>query len=252
MLTNLEMNQNIADFIGKYCTKWNISILKFAEKCAIPYMTMKRIMDCNVQKIDVYTISRIAQTTKTPIMEILGIDDEDLGLYKRISMASDHDKQIITYVLTILEKLHVSGKECREIPFADLDYDRKSFLLEPSLFSSDYLNFNQMNHITLRSTFSEGYTYFGFRLPNNHLSPLYYKGDVLLVANKEPIHGDIGAFAFKNEGRYRIIFRKLNDKGPLRELLPITGRGKKYVINTESILDLMNWVILGVVVGMVR
>lgn len=252
MLTNLEMNQNIADFIGTYCSKWNISTLKFAEKCNIPYMTMKRIMACNVQKIDVYTISRIAQVTKTPIMEILGINNGDLTLYKRISMASPHDKQVIIYVMNILEKLHISGKECREIPFADLDYDRKSFLLEPSLFSTDRLNINQMKHITFRSTFSEGYVYFGFRLPTNHLYPHYYKGDILLVANKEPIHGDIGAFAFKNEGCFRVIFRKVNDKENLRELLPINGRGKTYAIDTDNILDLMNWVTLGVVVGMVR
>lgn len=251
MLTNLEMNQNIADFIGKYCSKWNISVLKFAEKCNIPYMTMKRIMACSVQKIDVYTISRIALVTKTSIMEIIGIDNGDLELYKRISRATQHDRDVIVYVLDLMEKLHLSGKECREIPYSMLDYDRKSFLLECRFFSSDHLNFHQMKQITFRSTFSDGYIYFGFQLPNHYLAPKYYKDDILLIANKEPLPGDIGVFAFKNEGQFRIMFREINDTGTQRELLPVNGRGKKYILNMSDIHDRLNWIILGVVVGKV-
>lgn len=251
MLTNLEMNQNIADFIGEYCTKWNISILKFAEKCNIPYMTMKRIMACSVQKIDIYTISRISLVTKTSIMEIIGIDNGDLELYKRISRASQYHRHIIIYALDLLEKLHLSGKECREIPYSTLDYDQKSFLLDLRFLSFDNFNFKQMKHITFRSTFSDGYLYFGFQLPNHYLAPKYYKDDILLIANKEPIHGDIGVFAFKNEGHFRIFFRIIDDMGSKRELLPVNGRGKKYILDMNDIHDRLNWIILGVVVGKV-
>lgn len=252
ILTNLEMNQNIADFIGNYCTKWNISASKFSEKCNIPYMTTKRILACNVKKIDIYTIFRIAQTTRTPIMEILGAPSDYPELYKRISHVSSHDKDILTNVLNILEKLHISGNECREIPYTDLNFDRKSYFLESRLFHSDGLDYSQMEKIAFRSTFAKGMIYYGFRLPNNALHPYYLKGNILLVMNDEPADGETGVFAWKEEGYIRIIFRKIHENGRYTELLPVNGRGRKYIIDNEDVTDLMNWVKLGVVVGIIH
>lgn len=252
ILTNLEMNQNIADFIGSYCTKWNISISKFAEKCNIPYMTMKRIMACTVQKIDVYTISRIAEVTRTPIMEILGMANENLDLYKRFFYASPHERMVITNLLNILEKLHISGNECREIPYTDLNFDKKSYLMDVRLFRDEWLDISKMERITFRSSFAEGFHYFGFCLPDNRLHPHYHKGNILLAVNGEPAEGETGIFAWKEEGYVRLIFRKVHYRGQFLELLPVTGRGRKYTIDTENVTELMKWVIIGVVVGIIR
>lgn len=252
ILTNLEMNQNIAEFIGSYCTKWNLSISKFADKCGISYMVVKRIMAGTVMKIDVYTIMRISEITRTPIMEILGIDRENLDLYKRISHASSHDKRIITHLMNTLEKLHVSGKECREIPCLSLISDRKSYLLDGSLFSDHHLDYSKMERITYRSSFAEGFIYMGFHLPDNRLHPCFHRGDALLVMNDDPAEGEIGAFAWKDEGYIRLIFRHIHRNGRFVELLPIAGRGRSYVIDTENMSDLMNWVTIGVVTGIIR
>lgn len=249
---NLEINKNISDFIGEYCSRWNISVAKFAERCNIPYMTVKRIMACDVQKIDVCTVLKIAQLTKAPIMEIVGMTGENLELYKRIFNISSHDRNIITAILNILEKLHISGKECREIPFTDLSYDKKSYLLDVKLFSCDRLDFDQMDKLTFRSSFLEGMVYFGFRVPDNRMNPVYFKGEVLLVLNDDPAEGEIGAYAWKEEGYVRLIFRRIKERGRFTELLPLTGRGRKYIIDNDSMTDLMNWVKIGVVKGVIR
>ena len=251
-MTNLEMNQNIANFIGNYCTKWNVTVSKFAEKCNIPYMTIKRIMSCNVQKIDVYTITKIAEATRSPIPEILGIYNKNMELYKRIGCSTSYDKQIIINLLNILEKLHISGSEGREIPFADLKQDKKSYILDNKLLSSDKLDFSKMEHIAFRSSFAEGFIYFGFRLPDNQLHPHFHKNDILLAVNDDPAEGEIGIFAWKEEGYIRLIFRKVQYKQHLLELLSITGRGTKYTIDTEDMAQLMKWVVLGVVVGVIH
>ena len=252
VLTNLEMNQNIADFIGSYCTQWNISAAKFAEKCGIPYMTIKRIMACNVQKIDVYTITCIAESTKTPIMEILGLDRENLNLYKRITYASSHDKTVIHHLMNILEKLHISGDECREIPFTALQTDKKSYIIDYHLFTGYQLDLSRMERISYRSTFAEGLVYFGFQIPDNRLHPYYHKGNILLVVNDDPLEGEVGVFAWKEEGYIRLVFQKVHQNDRFLELLPITGRGKKYSIDTENVSELMRWIPIGVVVGIIR
>lgn len=251
-MTNLEVNRNIADFIGSYCSKWNISVSKFADKCGIPYMTLKRIIACNVQKIDVYTIVCIAEATKTPIMEILEVNHENLDLYKRISYITPHDRLVLTYLLNTLEKLHISGSECREIPYALLKSDKKGYLFDSPPFSEDRLDFSKMERITFRSSFSEGFLYFGFQLPDNRLYPYFYKDTILLAVNDDPAEGEIGAFAWKDEGFIRLIFRRVHFKDRFMELLPIAGRGRKYSIDTENVSDLMKWVPLGVVVGIIR
>lgn len=252
MLVNHEINQNVSDFIGNYCSKWNLSIAKFAEKCDIPYMTVKRIIALDVKKIDVYTILRIARATRTPIMEILGDHSENLELYKRISHISDYDRTVLTNVLNVLEKLHISGRECREIPYTDLKYDRTSYLLDPDLLRGDRLDDSRMEKLSFRSSFQEGMSYFGFRLPDNRMSPRYVKGNILLVLNDEPSDGEIGVYAWKDEGYIRLIFRQVREEGRYTKLLPLAGRGRTYVIDNENVADLMNWVKLGVVTGVIR
>lgn len=251
-MTNLEINKNISDFIGAYCNKWNISVAKFAERCSIPYMTVKRIVACSVQKVDVYTIIRIAYATHTPIMEILGVDNENLELYKRITYLSDYEKNIISCVLDILEKVPISGTENKEIPFSDLEYDKTSYLIDPGLICPDSLDYSKMKKMTFRSSFCEGMTYCGFRLPDNRLNPYYFKGDILLIQNSEPMEGETGAFIWKDEGYIRLIFRKVHQNGRYTELQPINSRGQTYRIDNENVADLINWVKIGVVVGIIR
>ena len=252
MLVNREINQNVSDFIGNYCSKWNLSVSRFAEKCGIPYMTVKRILSCDVQKIDIYTILCIARATRTPIMEILGDESENLELYKRISHISEYEKTILTNVLNIIEKLHVSGKECREIPCIDLLSDGISYLLDPDRLSGHRLNFDRTETISFRSSFAEGMSYFGFRLPDNRMSPLYLKGHILLIRNDDPEDGDIGAYAWKDEGRVRMVFRRVKEEDRYTKLLPLTGRGRTYSIDNDSVADLTHWVKLGVVTGTIR
>lgn len=251
-MTNLEINKNISDFIGAYCNKWNISVAKFAERCNIPYMTVKRIVACSVQKIDVYTVVRIAHATHTPLMEILGVDIENLELYKRITYLTDYDKNIISCVLDILEKLHISGRENREVPFSDLGYDKTSYLLDSTLVCPDSLDYSKMKKVTFRSTFSEGMTYCGLRLPDNRLNPYYFKGDILLIQNSEPMEGETGAFIWKEDGLIRLIFSKVHQNGRYTELRPINGLGRTYRIDNENVADLINWVKIGVVAGVIH
>ena len=80
---NREINQNVSDFIGNYCSKWNLSVSRFAEKCGIPYMTVKRSSPA-MCRIDIYTILCIARAHPHPHQEILGDESENLELYKRI------------------------------------------------------------------------------------------------------------------------------------------------------------------------
>ena len=251
-MTNLEINRNIADFIGGYCAQWNLSASKFAEKCDVPYMTIKRILACNVQKIDVCTVIRIAQATRSSIMEILKIENEYPGRYRRFTCAASRDRDVILSVMDVLEKLHLSGNECREIPYMDLAYDRASFLIDASLFRSDGLDTEKMEKITFRSSFSQGMSYYGFRLPNYSLHPYFLKGNTLLVINAEPQDGEIGAYAWKDQGYVRLIFRRVKENGHLIELLPINNLGRKYTIDKDNITDMLNWVRIGVVVGVVR
>lgn len=252
ILTNLEINQNISDFIGAYCNKWNLSIAKFAERCSIPYMTIKRIVSCSVQKIDVYTIIRIAQATHTPVMEILKIDTEHLELYKRITYLTDYDQMIISSVLDVLEKLHISGRENREIPFTDLDFDKTSYLLDPALICPDSLDYSKMKKVTCHSTFAEGMMYCGLRLPDNRLNPYYFKGDILLIQNSEPWEGETGAFIWKEDGFIRLIFRKVHQSGRYTLLQPLNGLGRTYRIDNDNVADLINWIKLGTVAGIIR
>ena len=50
----------------------------------------------------------------------------------------------------------------------------------------------------------------------------------------------------------RLIFRRVKENGHLIELLPINNLGRKYTIDKDNITDMLNWVRIGVVVGVVR
>ena len=247
-----ETNRNVAAYIGGYCSKWNISLNKFADKCGIPYMTIKRIMAEEVQKIDVSTVLRIAEATHSPLMEVLGVNTQNLELYRRIANISDYDRDVLLFLLTMLEKIRVSGRENRQIPCTCLLSDRKGYFLDENSFCSDCLDYSRMQKLSFRSSFEEGISYFGFRLPDNRLSPRFFQNDILLISGMEPSDGDLGVFAWKEEGCVRIIFRIIRNEGRFTRLLPINGRGKTYTIDNEDVSSLLCWVRLGVVTGMIR
>ncbi|MDD2959088.1 MAG: hypothetical protein PHE06_11040 [Lachnospiraceae bacterium] len=251
-MTNLEMNKNIADYIGVYCSQQNMSISKFSEKCGIPYMTMKRIMACNVQKIDVYTVTRIAAATHASITELLGIHNENQELYKRLGRATPYNRQVIASILDMLDQLSNSGEEQRDIAYVDLTNDKISYLLETRYLKTEGLDYDQMQKISFRSTFQYGMEYCAFRLPDNALHPFYHKGSLLLVRREDPGDGDIGAFVWRDEGYIRMIFRRIRKNGRYTELYPITDRGRTYIIDTENIASMMKWVKVGIVVGVIR
>ena len=49
-----------------------------------------------------------------------------------------------------------------------------------------------------------------------------------------------------------MVFRRVKEEGRYTKLLPLTGRGRTYSIDNDSVADLMHWVKLGVVTGTIR
>ena len=62
------------------------------------------------------------------------------------------------------------------------------------------------------------------------MSPLYLKGHILLIRNDDPEDGDIGAYAWKDEGRVRMVFRRVKEEDRYTKLLPLTGRAEHTVL----------------------
>lgn len=251
-MTNLEIAKNISEHIGNYCSHWNLPLTRFAVKSDIPYMTLKRIMACSVQKIDINTVLKIAAATNSEIAEVIGVDMAYLDFYKTFASTPDYNKEILLQMLDLLERFRYSGQEHRLIPFTDLYQDREGYIISPELITSDGVDLSRMEKTTMNSNFEEGITYMGLRLPDDRLTPYFYQGEILLIRNCDPMENDIGVYAYRSEGYVRILIRKVKLDGDFTVLLPITGRGREYKFNHTRVLDYVNWVKLGIVAGVVR
>ena len=87
------------------------------------------------------------------------------------------------------------------------------------------------------------------KITSNHLHPVYYTGDILLVHRESPRDGDTGIFI--NRENNRVYIRKLRQTSPV-QLIPVSDNGQIIYIDDREPKEMKKWIKFGHVITKVR
>lgn len=87
------------------------------------------------------------------------------------------------------------------------------------------------------------------KITSNHLHPVYYTGDILLIHRASPRDGDTGIFI--NKENKRIYIRKLRQTSPV-QLIPVSDNGQIIYIDDREPKEMKKWIKFGHVITKVR
>lgn len=89
----------------------------------------------------------------------------------------------------------------------------------------------------------------GIEVSSNHLHPVYYQGDILLICQEPPRNGDNAVFINKKTGR--AYLRKYLQTDPV-QLIPINGYGSIFTVDRHNDVDMDEWIKFGYVIAKMR
>lgn len=87
------------------------------------------------------------------------------------------------------------------------------------------------------------------KITSNHLHPVYYAGDILLIHNESPRDGDTGIFI--NRENSRVYIRRLRQTNPV-QLIPVSDNGQIIYIDDREPKEMKKWIKFGHVITKVR
>lgn len=184
-----------------------------AEKGNIPEETVRGIYYGRVKNPKVETLLRISQVVGCSINWLMGapiMTPDEEAMLRNYRKCGKHGKGILQ--LMAKYEAHTAKKE----------RDAKERHMIPCIMaqtvSCEGMKYNSGD--TKQIFVTETDAFLGLHVPNNNWSPRYCRGDVVLFANRSPVHGERALFAWQGQ----IYFRRYEEKERGFSLHCITDR----------------------------
>lgn len=242
-MNRVEMVQRFADNVEVERIRLNLTQAQMAEALDISLSSYKRLISCNVDKIDLYVAYRLYLLTGKLAYEYLNLRDTALDLKKKIVGLSLSQ---ISYIdsLVDFEKRFASSHSNFEdyvtvfIPTGNME--------DGMIYDS--ANVEKVNVASYRKKYGSQISC-GIKITSNHLHPVYNRDDILLIRRTAVRDGDTGVFI--NSGSGRAYVRKFYQTSPCR-LEPVNGFGETFLVNDSDKSDMDQWIKFGVVLAKIR
>lgn len=231
-MTKKEFNEKIAISLEKERLSRNLTQADMAKALDLSLNAYKRIINCEVDKIDSYCLYKLRLITGCNLM----VDD---------SVFNDITDKI--YHLSPQQQLFISSIVDFESQFKG-GAQRNLSILVPSADTEDGMIWDSVMVEKMDLPIRDGVSC-GIKITSNHLNPVYVKGDIILISRRPIRDGDTGIFVNKDTGRAYI--RKFRRSQPCI-LDPLNAYGESYTVNDDNPDEMDRWIKFGVVVSRVR
>ena len=245
-MNRLEIANNISTNIERERIKLGMSQAQFAKALDISLSTYKRIANGESSRIDIYTAYLIYKLTGRFSCELTGFNDDVIDLVKRIKKLSKNQRIFIDSIIDTELALSAYKDEGSE------KEDLISVLIPTGNMADgmilDSYNVEKLDVSNYRKAFGDA-LHIGIRITSNHLHPVYFLNDILLISRQPIRDGDTGVFINKATGLAYI--RRFRQTNPCR-LEPICHYGTPFLIDSNNAAEMSHWIKFGYVVTKIR
>ncbi len=200
------MNRILSARLKELLNTREISIATFAEMCDLPLETVRNIYYGRTEDPKVSTLLKISHALGLSVNCLLGEcphSQEERTLLQHFRQCGEHGKSLLLLAAKYEALAVKEQREAVEKHMVPCLHSRGAIL--------DGLVYDDCDVDEIETTVQNAYV--AIELTTNEFAPLYCKGDILLLANRFPKHGEYAMFY---KGRRAYLRKFLEEEGQYR------------------------------------
>ena len=242
--------RNFGESVARLRTSSKLTQSDMAYLLGISKQTYIRIENGSTDKINMICAIKIATIFHVPVKELCGYDMDDMNLYNSMIQATDRTRRLIKSILRIdaeeQKRLQprIDGSECM-IDCLSCAND----LMDGVAADRFYHTMINISEYRTQSWYRDADAI--IEVNSNAYTPLYHRGDRLVISCRTPQDGDIGIFI--RDGKFYMRKYVSADDYAFLELLtlPQDEANPFFAVGRNDRCEIEHWVKFGVVLEVI-
>lgn len=244
-MTQHELLSHFIENLEKERVQLNLTQAQMAEKLDMSASNYKKLIAGQYRRPNLFLAHYLYELTGKPLFEFFDSPTPELSVFSKFLKLSPSQRNFVEGIIDFELDFVNQDKEC--VPTDLLTVIIPTGNCEDGMIW-DSANIRKINISSCRKRYGSQ-IHIGVEITSNHLNPIYYMGDILLISRRPPRDGDTAIFINKKNGC--AYLRRFVQQIP-RILEPINGYGEAFYIDPYNEEEMKNWIKYGVVLTKIR
>lgn len=244
-MTQQELLSHFIYNLEKERARLNLTQVQMAEKLEMSASNYKKLIAGQYRRPNLFLAHYLYELTGKPLFEFFDSPTPELSAISKFLKLSPSQQNFVEGIIDF------------ELEFAAQDTENSSDELLTVIIPTgncedgmiwDSANVRKIAIGPYRKRYGSQ-LHIGVEITSNHLNPVYYMGDILLISRRPPRDGDTAIFINKENGC--AYLRRFVQQCP-RILQPINGYGEAFYIDPYNEEEMKKWIKYGIVLTKMR
>lgn len=244
-MTQQELLTHFIDNLEKERVRLNLTQTQMAEKLEMSTSNYKKLIAGQYRRPNLFLAQRLYELTGKLLFQFFDSSSPTLDVLAKFLQLSVSQQKFVEGIIDF--ELDYAVQHTENEPDEMLSVIVPTGNCEDGMIW-DSANIRKINIGPYRKRYGSQ-VHIGVEITSNHLNPIYYMGDILLISRRPPRDGDTAIFLNKENGCAYI--RRFVQQCP-RILQPINGYGEPFYIDPYNEEEMKKWIKYGIVLTKIR
>lgn len=244
-MTQQELLSHFIENLEQERVRLNLTQAQMAEKLEMSASNYKKLIAGQYRRPNLFLAQRLYELTGKFLFQFFDFSSPELDVIAKLLQLSVSQRNFVEGIIDF--ELEFAVQHNKEDPDDSLTVIIPTGNCEDGMIW-DSANIRKVNIAPYRKRYGS-LVHIGVEITSNHLNPVYYMGDILLISRRPPRDGDTAIFINKETGR--AYLRRFVQQIP-RILEPINGYGETFYIDPYDETEIKKWIKYGVVLTKIR
>ncbi len=244
-MTQQELLSHFIENLEQERVRLNLTQAQMAEKLEMSASNYKKLIAGQYRRPNLFLAQRLYELTGKFLFQFFDFSSPELDVIAKLLQLSVSQRNFVEGIIDF--ELEFAVQHNKEDPDDSLTVIIPTGNCEDGMIW-DSANIRKVNIAPYRKRYGS-LVHIGVEITSNHLNPVYYMGDILLISRRPPRDGDTAIFINKETGR--AYLRRFVQQIP-RILEPINGYGETFYIDPYDEAEIKKWIKYGVVLTKIR
>lgn len=244
-MTQQELLLHFTENIERERVRLNLTQAQMAQKLEMSTSNYKKLIAGQYKRPNLFLAQYLYELTGKLLFEFFDYSSPELTAVAKLLQLSNSQRSFVEGIIDF--ELDFAAKNKNDSPDDYLTVLVPTGNCEDGMIW-DSANIKKVNIAPYRKKYGSQ-IHIGVEITSNHLNPVYYMGDILLISRRPPRDGDTTIFLNKENGC--AYLRRFIQQVP-RILQPINGYGETFYIDPYDTKEMEKWIKYGIVLTKIR
>jgi transcriptional regulator with XRE-family HTH domain len=240
-----ELLSHFIENLEKERVRLHLTQAQMAEKLEMSTSNYKKLIAGQYRRPNLFLAQRLYELTGKLLFQFFASSSPELDVIAKLSRLSVSQRNFVEGIIDF--ELEFAAEHPDDSPDDSLTVIIPTGNCEDGMIW-DSANIRKLNIAPYRKRYGSQ-VHIGVEITSNHLNPVYYMGDILLISRRPPRDGDTAIFLNKENGC--AYLRRFVQQIP-RILEPINGYGETFYIDPYNEAEMKKWIKYGIVLTKIR